>query len=67
MKVSDLMIPAAIMLVGGRVAYSQQFISYKYGFLFDFGPYHQTIGLAIFFIGIALAYLVSRSRRKDRS
>jgi hypothetical protein len=63
MKVSDLMIPVAIMLVGGRVAYSQQFRSYKYGFLFDFGPYHQAIGLAIFVVGIVLAYLASRKTK----
>jgi hypothetical protein len=61
MKVSNLVIPAAVILAGGRVAYSQYFKSYKYGFLFDFGPHHQVVGMIILFLGVALACLVWKS------
>ena len=69
MNLSKLIIPVAIALVGLRVFSSQFFRSSKYGFVFDFGAYHEFIGGGILALAALLIWIAARGGgdKKHRS
>lgn len=61
MNLSRFIIPVAIAIVGLRVFSSQFFRSSKYGFVFDFGEYHEFIGGGILAFSVLLMWIAARS------
>jgi len=59
-NLSKFIIPAALALVGLRVVSSQFFRSSKYGFVFDFGEYHEFIGGGILALAALLMWIAAR-------
>jgi hypothetical protein len=53
-------IPIAIALIGMRIFSSQFFRSGKYGFVFDFGVYHEFIGSAVLVLSALLIWIAAR-------
>lgn len=60
MNFLKFIIPVTIALVGLRIFSSQFFRSSKYGFVFDFGAYHEFIGGGVLVLAALLMWIAAR-------